>query len=347
MIKRKRERRTAIDALSSAQDLVFAPLTFQALASLLDLGIIKILDEKPSTIAEVIEELSLNEYIVRTLFEVAEVSDLIKKDDDRYSLTTKAQMFIYDDMTIANFNFVKDVCYLGASELTKSFKEEAPVGLHKFIGDYPTIYPALSILPEKIKNSWYAFDHLYSNNCFSQVLSIINNKYNKIFDIGGNTGNFEKVCLKNNCDITMLDLPENIAVVLKDKDLEGCHFHPINVLEPTPKYPKFDSSAVLMSQFLDCFSKSQIKKILMDISNNMDNNSTIYILEPFTDKQKFKAAKSSLIHISLYFTCIANGVSKMYTQEEFLELIAQCNLKIKEIHNDIGAFDYTLLECGK
>ena len=44
---------------------------------------------------------------------------------------------------------------------------------------------------------------------------------------------------------------------------------------------------------------------------------------------------------------MANGVSKMYTQEEFLELIAQCNLKIKEIHNDIGAFDYTLLECGK
>ena len=92
---------------------------------------------------------------------------------------------------------------------------------------------------------------------------------------------------------------------------------------------------------------TQDKKILMDISNNMDNNSTIYILEPFTDKQKFKAAKSSLIHISLYFTCMANGVSKMYTQEEFLELIAQCNLKIKEIHNDIGAFDYTLLECGK
>ena len=62
--------------------------------------------------------------------------------------------FLYDDMTIANFNFVKDVCYLGASELTTSFKDKKPRGLHKFISSAETIYPILSELPNKIKKSW-------------------------------------------------------------------------------------------------------------------------------------------------------------------------------------------------
>ena len=55
-------------------------------------------------------------------------------------------------MTIANFNFVKDVCYLGASELTNSFKDKKPRVLHKFISTEETIYPILSKIPN-IKNN--------------------------------------------------------------------------------------------------------------------------------------------------------------------------------------------------
>ena len=102
-----------------------------------------------------------------------------------------------------------------------------------------------------------------------------------------------------------------------------------------------------MSQFLDCFAKEQILKILTDIKNNMNDNSTIFILEPFTDNQKFEAAKLSLVHISLCFTCMANGVSKMYEENEMLELINKAGLKLKTKYNGIGNFDYTLLECTK
>ena len=252
-------------------------------------------------------------------------------------------------MTIANFNFVKDVCYLGASELTNSFKDKKPRGLHKFISKEETIYPILSKLPEHIKKSWYEFDHLYSDNCFEQVLEIILQKHNEIVDIGGNTGKFERVCLKHpsNCKITMLDLPENISVVINNPELSGCNFYPINVLSKNTKYPSLKNCAILMSQFLDCFSKEQILKILTDLKEQINENCSIYILEPFTDNQNFKAAKLSLTHISLYFTAMANGYSKMYTKSEMTEIIESAGLTLVNCHNNLGPFDYTLLECKK
>ena len=107
------------------------------------------------------------------------------------------------------------------------------------------------------------------------------------------------------------------------------------------------NSAILMSQFLDCFSKEQITKILKDISKNINGKSSIFILEPFVDNQSFEAARYSLCHISLYFTCMANGVSKMYTKKEFEEIIKSAGLKIIKAHSGISRFDYTLLECQK
>lgn len=74
------------------------------------------------------------------------------------------------------------------------------------------------------------------------------------------------------------------------------------------------SGVVLMSQFLDCFSEEQVISILTNIKNSMADDTKIYILEPFTDKQLFDGATNSLVHISLYFTCMANGKSKMYSE---------------------------------
>ncbi|MBQ9245127.1 SAM-dependent methyltransferase [bacterium] len=350
MLKKKSSQESAIEALSKAQELSFAPLTFQALATMIDLGILELLDKQPSFLNEIMKKLSLDEYTVKTLLQVGEVSKLVKSENGKYSLTKKGAVFLYDEMTIANFNFIKDVCYLGASELTASFKEKKPKGLQKFFGEkYDTIYPYFSILPDKTKNSWYSFDHLYSDNCFDKLFKIITKKYNKIYDIGGNTGKFEKVCLKNdpNLDITMLDLPENISVAVENPELKGCKFYPINILSDIKNYPQIENSAVLMSQFLDCFSKEQVIYILNNLRLSMDKNSSIYILEPFTDNQKYDAAKLSLTHISLYFTCMANGISKMYTQMEMIEMIETAGLKVFNIHNNLGAFDYTLLECNR
>lgn len=334
-----------LNALTEAQKLAFAPMSFQALAAIIDLKILKEIDTKPSGIKELMEELNLSEYTSRTLLEVAEVLGILEQKSEKFYITKLGKCFLYDDMTIANFNFVKDVCYRGAEKLTESFLNNEPMGLKEIYPNSKTIYPYLSKLPDKMKQSWYEFDHYYSDNCFDIIYHILKDN-KKIFDIGGNTGKFERVCLKNNpnIDITMIDLEENINFIKEDKELLGCKFHPANILDEKSKLPLI-SGAVLMSQFLDCFSKEQIILILNRIKKCSENGTKIYILEPFIDKQKFFGAKYSLVHTSLYFTCMANGCSKMYSFDEMEEIINSAGLKINFVYDNLGAHDYTLLEC--
>lgn len=344
--RRKQRANSTVTALNNAQKIIFAPLTFQAIGTMMEVGILQSLDKTPQTIDEIITSLNLNEYTVRTLFEIAETTDIIEKlEDNKFKLTKTGECFLYDNMTKVNFNFIKDCCYLGASEMTQSFLQEKPMGLKKFFVDSDTIYPKLPILPEKFKKSWYEFDHYYSDNCFDIIYDIISKqKPDKIFDIGGNTGKFERVCLKNNpnIDITMLDLEENINVI--KNSLSNCKFYPTDILDETLELPTF-SGAILMSQFLDCFSKKQILSILTRLKNCSEPNTKIYTLEPFTDNQKFEGAKLALTHTSLYFTCMANGCSKMYTMDEMVNIISNSGLNLTNTYENIGAHDYTLLEC--
>ena len=126
---------------------------------------------------------------------------------------------------------------------------------------------------------------------------------------------------------------------------DRCNFYGINVIAESPKFPKM-SGAVLMSQFLDCFSEEQIISILSNVAKVAEDGTRVYILEPFIDNQQFKGAAYSLTHISLYFTCMANGTSKMYSEKDMIEFVEKAGLKVSKKHT-IGIHDYTLLECVK
>ena len=51
------------------------------------------------------------------------------------------------------------------------------------------------------------------------------------------------------------------------------------------------------------------------------------------------------MHTSLYFTCMANGNSKMYSYLDMEKLINEAGLEVSAIYDSIGAHDYTLVEC--
>ena len=346
--RRKNRKNTTVNALNDAQKIVFAPLTFQAVSTLLDLGILDYISKDAKTINQITGELKLDKYTVKTLFDVATCVDIVEKtEENSYKLGNVGKCFVFDEMTKTNFNFIKKCCYLGASELTNSFKYHLPMGLKKFFVDSDTIYPHLPTLKNDFKESWYNFDNFYSDNCFESIYEIIMSKYpEKIFDIGGNSGKFEEICLKNNpmIDITMIDLKENIEVVSKKECLRDCKFHSVNILDDNIKLPDF-SGAVLMSQFLDCFSPEQIISILSRICKSSKKGTNIYILEPFTDNQVFDGAKLALVHTSLYFTCMANGYSKFYELADMKNFINQSGLLLAKVHENIGNYNYTLLEC--
>ncbi len=345
MNKRSAHKQEIINALNEAQRIAFAPLTFQAAAAMIDLGILKEIDNEPVSSSDLTVKTGLTNYTVKTLLELAETAGIIRYQDNLYSITPIGQALLYDEMTRVNFNFTKDVCYKGAARLTDSFKNGKPEGLKELYPEAKTIYPYISKLPEKMRKSWYEFDHYYSDNCFDIIYKIIS-PVEKIFDIGANTGKFERVCLKHNPDqdITMLDLAENINFIKNNPELQKCKFYSIDVLDEKQGFPKL-SGAVFMSQFLDCFSEEQIVFILKKIAKAAEPGTKIYILEPFIDKQKFSGAKYSLVHTSLYFTCMANGCSKMYTQEDMENAVLKAGLKVDCVYDALGAHDYTLLEC--
>ena len=102
-----------------------------------------------------------------------------------------------------------------------------------------------------------------------------------------------------------------------------------------------------MSQFLDCFSLKQVTKIAKKIFEAASDNSKIYVLEPLWDKQQFEGNAYSVMATSLYFTCMANGNSKMYRFEELRDTIEAAGFRLKDAHHNLGSNAYSLLEFDK
>jgi hypothetical protein len=131
----------------------------------------------------------------------------------------------------------------------------------------------------------------------------------------------------------MIDLPGQLRKAIANVKNEGLQdrvkSHEVDWLSENPQIP-FGAETIWMCQFLDCFSKEEILKVLKTCVNSMDENSELIIIETFTDRQKFDNAKFILEATSLYFTVLANGNSKMYKATEFKEIANQAGLKLKE-----------------
>jgi hypothetical protein len=190
-------------------------------------------------------------------------------------------------------------------------------------------------------------------NAFNDVLKIILEKNPQvIYDVGANTGKFELAVFSKNYKgaIVLCYLPKQLNAAKENLSAAGyeknCIFYPIDVLQHNSEFKKaaLPPDAILMSQFLDCFSKEEIISILKKAAAIMTPQTRLYILEPFWDEQKFDAAKLSLTHTSLYFTAIANANSKMYASAEMLECALKAGLKTVKIHKNIGSHEYSLLE---
>jgi len=352
----RKSKQSSLEAKFEAQKLAFAPISFQAAKALRDLGILEELykaGEFGLSATEIADKLNLSNYGVETLLEVGVNINVINlKSDLNYCLTKTGLFIVNDEMTRINMDFVNDVCYQGSFFMQESIKNSKPEGL-KVFGNWETIYQGLTALPQNVQKSWFAFDHFYSDAAFDEALKIVfaHNPQN-LFDIGGNTGRWAVQCLQYNSSvkITILDLPGQLNVAKNNLEMlnlaHRVNFHETNILNQNALFPK-GADAVWMSQFLDCFSKEQITDILTKVAENVDENCKIYILEPFWDQQKFPAAKFSLNHTSLYFTCMANGNSKMYALEEMVDCAKKAGLKLEKNFNDIGENDYTLLQLSK
>jgi len=348
----QQDDKTALEAISEAQRIAFAPFTFQATVALNDLGILAAIDEGAEvgcSAAEIGDKLGLSEYGVKVLLDAGLSIGLVWQKEGRYCLCKTGYFILHDKMTQVNLNFSRDFCYQGLEGLKRSVETGKPEGL-KLFANGDTLYPHLSSLPESAKSSWFNFDHYYSDNAFDEVLPVVlSHKPKLLLDIGGNTGKWAIRCASYDPDVhvMVLDLPPQLAVMQEQVEKEGFDKRidgmAADLLNPDQSLPN-DADAIWMSQFLDCFSEQQISTILSNVARAIKPGSKFYILETCWNRQVFEAAAFSLNCTSLYFTCFANGNSRMYHSDTIQRLVEKAGLKIIEEIDHIG-IGHTLFIC--
>lgn len=358
----------AIDAKAIAQCIAFSPLTFQAVRACREGGILSAVEEagdRGLSRIEIASKTGISEYGAGVLCEMMLAMGVLRlaynenekgeegidgkcdktgdkkyKDIEHFVLGKIGWMLLEDDLTRANFDFVSDVCYRGAEELLEAVKSGKPSGLKHF-GNWETIYEGLKDLPPKAKKSWFAFDHFYSDVAFQECLELVFSKgdVHTMVDIGGNTAKWAIAGCKANKDvhITIVDLPGQSAVAMKNAEAAGFASRIDSVSGNVLKDIKLPAAdAYWMSQFLDCFSLHQVTKILKKVAEAAREDSKVYILEPLWDRQRFISSSYCLMATSLYFTCMANGNSKMYRYEEIVEAVEEAGFSLKEAHHNLG-----------
>ncbi len=344
---------TALQAVSAAQWLAFAPLAFQATAALRDRGVLAALAKtahgEGASLDEVAAETGLSSYAVRVLLEAGLGLHIVWRRGGRYFLGKLGRFLLDDEMTRVNFDFTRDVCYRAAAHLGESLDEGRPAGLQE-LGPWATLYEGLSVMPAPALASWHAFDHFYSDGAFPVVCErLAALPPQRLMDIGCNTGRWARMCLERMpaLEMGLVDLPpqlERARAHLEGAGLGGrAHFHAVDLLHAKAALPA-GYDMVWMSQFLDCFSDDQIVAILVKVRQALAPGGRVWILELFWDRQRFEAAAFSLQQTSLYFTCVANGNSQMYDSSVFLALVERAGLEISAVTDGVGGY-HTLLEC--
>lgn len=345
------DSRSMYQAFEDAQKIAFGPLLFQAIHSLREQGILDLLNQSDSALteAEIAEALKIDFYRTRVLVEAGVVAEVISRADTGYTISKSGYLLLNDTMSRRNFDFVRDVCYLGAHDLNSSINTGKPEGL-KVFGKWDTVYEGLSQLPKDVQKSWFDFDHFYSDTAFPEVLPILfDNKPVKILDVGGNTGRFALSVLAFNekSNVTVLDHPGQLAMMQENAIAAGVEHRlngiGIDLLDHSQPFPK-DFDLVWMSQFLDCFAPDDIIELLKRGRDALAEGGSLFIMEPFVDRQKHNAASHSLVATSLYFTCIANGTSRMYHADEMISFANQAGLVVEEEWDSLGEFQ-SLLRC--
>jgi len=351
--KYSQETKSVLEAQRLAHEISFGPIVFQVSHLMLKFGILQLLidSEKGLTLEEITEKTKLSKYACQCLLESSLTIGTVLYQNDRFTCSKAGWFLLNDPIVKVDMNFNHDVNYLGWFHLEEALLNGKPEGL-KVFGNWSTIYEGLSQLPEKVQNSWFSFDHYYSDQSFDEALQIVfAGKPKTLLDVGGNTGRWALRCVDYDADVqvTIMDLPQQIELMehhTAGKNGANRIFgHGCNLLDPNVPFPTgFD--AIWLSQFLDCFSEDEVTSILVRAAKSMTGDTKLYIMETFWDRQRFETAAYALTQISLYFTALANGNSKMYHSEDMIRCIEAAGLTVDEIKDGIGK-GHSIVICKK
>ena len=341
--KYTKETQSALEAQRLAHEISFGPIVFQVSRLMIKFGILQMLidSEKGLTLDEITEKTKMSKYACQCLLESSLTIGTVLYQDGKFTCSKAGWFLLNDPLVKVDMNFNHDVNYLGLFNLEEALLNGKPEGL-KVFGNWATIYEGLSQLPEQVQNSWFGFDHYYSDQSFDEALRIVfAHQPKKLLDVGGNTGRWALRCVDFNPDVqvTIMDLPQQIGLMKQHtagkNGANRIHGHGCNLLDKNVPFPE-NFNAIWLSQFLDCFSEEEVTSILSRAAKSMNADTKLYIMETFWDRQRFETAAYALTQISLYFTALANGNSKMYHSEDMIRCIENAGLAVEKIKDGIG-----------
>ena len=107
---------SALEAISAAQWLAFAPLAFQATVVMRDRGVLAALAKAAgASVEDVAATTGLSAYAARVLLEAGLGLRIVWRRDGKYYLGKLGQCLLHDDLTQINLDFSRDVCYRAAA----------------------------------------------------------------------------------------------------------------------------------------------------------------------------------------------------------------------------------------
>ncbi|MDR2232112.1 MAG: SAM-dependent methyltransferase [Tannerella sp.] len=351
--KYTKEQLRVLEARARAHEISFAPVTFQVSRLMVKFGILQLLaDTKEGlTISDIVDKTNLSHYAVQVLLEASLTIGTVIYADERFKISKVGWFLVSDPLVNVNVTFNHDVTYQGMYHLEEALLNGKPEGL-KVFGPWKTIYEGLSSLPEAAQKSWLQFDHFYSDSSFDEALKIVFSHHPKtLLDVGGNTGRWALRCVAFDeaVNVTIMDLPQQLEMmktqIAGQQGAERIDGYGADLLDDKVPFPQgFDS--IWMSQFLDCFGEEEIVSILRRASHAMDSDTTLFIMETLWDRQANDTAAFCLTHVSMYFTAMANGNSKMYHSEDLIRCIEAAGLTVDTIHDGLGN-GHSIIVCKK
>ncbi len=312
---------------------------------------------------EALDFIGMTDYAGKQLLYAALCSGMLEVKADRYRLSKVGWFLDSDRQLRVNVDFMHQVNYRGFYHLEESLQEGRPAGLQT-LGTWRTVYEGLGELPESVRESWLAFDHLYSDVSFDAALTLLQQRkeavkggrspqrHFRLLDVGGNTGRWALRCVQRDpeVEVTVCDLPGQLTLLRQAVEgqfgSERIQGYAVDLLDASAALPDGPWDAVWMSQFLDCFSREEGANILARARSVMDAESRLYILEPLWDRQRYGVSSMCLSLMSLYFTAIANGNSGFFKSSDLLSLVAECGFEVVSEHDGLGV-GHTLLELRK
>lgn len=135
----KKDTLSALDAITEAQRIAFAPMLFQTALCLRNSGVLDYLDHQGklgATLEAICEHCEVNEYAVSVLLDMGLSGRILTHKGECYYLAKVGHFLLHDTMTRVNMDFTQDVCYQGLFFLENALQEGKPTGL-KVFGDWP------------------------------------------------------------------------------------------------------------------------------------------------------------------------------------------------------------------